>query len=188
MFIYLSIRRGVRRTVVKPQPAVLIAHEALGRITGLPAANRWGVLKMTDGYQTSGDEGFNRFIRHFKPERRVEAQLWVEDGLHGEMGLAISIQQGNFRCLLTDCAHDRFKPDATWEALSVWADFESKAQDTIQFLPEEFAHEFEQAGDHLDILSKLEGFNGLPDYRHKSKRELSLGFANVGGHPPWSQS
>jgi hypothetical protein len=61
----------------------------------------------------SVDKGFDRFIRHFKPERPVAVTLWVEEGLHNEMGRAVYVQQGNRTWLLTGRTYDRSKPEAS---------------------------------------------------------------------------
>jgi hypothetical protein len=95
------------------------------------------------------------------------------------MGSAVDMEQGNHRSLLTSCTFDRSKPDATWEALSVWADFEPKARDTLLCFPEEFTREFEQAWNHLGNLCVLDAFDSLPDHRRKSMRDFSMGLRQI---------
>jgi hypothetical protein len=69
------------------------------------------------------------------------------------------------------------------KTLTVWADFELKAQDTTLYFPEEFTHEIEQAWNHLDSLGKLGGFGKFPDYRRKSMRNFSQGFVKFAKTP-----
>jgi hypothetical protein len=41
--------------------------------------------------------------------QEVTATLWIEEGLHGEMGRAVFIQHGNHRCI-----YGRSIEDAAW--------------------------------------------------------------------------
>jgi hypothetical protein len=75
---------------------------------------------------------------HFKPGQPVFATCWGKYFLDGQMGWPVFLPQGDHRGLLTGCTFGRSKPDTTWEALSVWGDFEPRAYDTRPFFPEEF--------------------------------------------------
>jgi hypothetical protein len=69
--------------------------------------------------------------------------------------------------------------DATWEALSVSANFEPrpgkpKLHEETLFFPEAFTYEMEQAWDHIDNLGKVPGFARLSESRRRTTKDFSV--------------
>jgi hypothetical protein len=98
----------------------------------------------------------------------------VEARFHNEMGWNVFMQQGNHR-------HNRPKEEATWEALSIWADLgpilnHVKEHEEILFFPEELRHEPEQTWDCLSNLAKIPSFSKLSDIRRKAMKGFCLRF------------
>jgi hypothetical protein len=54
----------------------------------------------------NADKGFDRDIRHFKPQQEMSATVSVEKGRHEEYVCAIFIQQGSRCCILCACLYN----------------------------------------------------------------------------------
>jgi hypothetical protein len=51
------------------------------------------------------DEGFERFVRKFDPDSRMDAVMAIGKGAHHNHGTAVLVTQEKRRCLLLDTVH-----------------------------------------------------------------------------------
>jgi hypothetical protein len=60
-------------------------------------------------------------------------------------------------------------------------------RDETLCFPEGFAHNMEEAWNHLGNISKIPVFDRLPNFRRKAMKDLSLGFRDLPRICHWGQ-
>jgi hypothetical protein len=118
------------------------------------------------------DQGFDRYIRHFKPDLDVVAAIWVEKGTFGEYAWSVFFRQRNHRWVLCGCVYTQPEEAAPWEALSAWANFrptpgQPKSHKAYLFFSKPFAHELAEAWDHFEDLPQYPKFSSVSSFQQQ---------------------
>jgi hypothetical protein len=127
-----------------------IHHKLVKDETVSVQAAVWNPRIYEAGLKTQNyDKGFERFVRKFDPDLRMEATMAIVKGAHHEHGTAVLVTQEKRRCLSLDTVHGLSEDEVLWHAMMIWAKFQPdlkrpRTEPGQLFYSAEHSHVFEK--------------------------------------------
>jgi hypothetical protein len=130
------------------------------------------------------NKGFERFVRKFNPEAKLEATVAIMQGVHHGHGTAVFLKQESRRCLLLDTTHGLADEDALWHTLMPWSEFQPRKKIPRQepgklYYPPVFSHVFEKYWERLENLEERPEFSQESPFPQACMTRFSAALANL---------
>jgi hypothetical protein len=136
-------------------------------------------------------KGFERFVRKFDPDLRMESVITIVKGANHEHGTAVFVTQEKRRCPLLDTVHGLTDEEALWRTHLSWAKFQPSLKSPqletgVLYYPAEHSHVFEKYWNALDKPQVHPEFSQESDFTQACMRQYSaaLGEMDISSFTP----